>query len=140
MHLQQILADLDSLLAHWKTSPVLKREVEKQLARPVVGGEYVHSKTGNRYTVLGIALYCGEHKTPDDLSDPFCRNASPLARGFPAGSEIVVYVGHYYNTAKPGGNRLYSRPIEEWSEEVEIPGAMLRVPRFVPADAAKLAD
>jgi hypothetical protein len=137
MHLAKILDDMAGLLEHWGTTPGLLARVKETAARPVVGAEYIHSKSGNRYTVLHVGVYCGKHEYLDACADGHPERAI----GFPEGTELVIYVGHYDNVGKPGRNRIYIRPLAEWSEEVEIiihsePGltGSRFAPRFRPAD------
>lgn len=73
------------------------------------GSVWRHSKTGNLYTVLMVAVWCGKEYS-----------GSIAIR---EGDEIVVYVGHYDSDRKPEGgrpNRIYTRPVEEWTERVTI--------------------
>lgn len=94
----------------------LADQLYKASDSPIPGQEYRHPKTGNRYTVLAVGCYCG------GWSEKLCKQGEPnVTAGFPEGTELVVYVGHYNNTTKPGGNRVYIRPVSEWMEEVTIP-------------------
>jgi hypothetical protein len=102
MHLAKILDDMAGLLEHWGTTPGLLARVKETAARPVVGAEYIHSKSGNRYTVLHVGVYCGKHEYLDACADGHPERAI----GFPEGTEIVVYVGHYDNVGKPGRQSL----------------------------------
>lgn len=70
----------------------------------VTAGEYRHYK-GNRYRVLDIADYTGGN-TGHGRNDP---------RGFPEGEKMVVYIGLYDN---PHGNRVCTRPVAEWRENL----------------------
>lgn len=95
--------------------------------KPTPGRLYKHSKTGNLYTVLHVGIYCGVWKAEGSIPG--------IPQGFPEGTELVVYVGHYDNRDKPGGNRIYIRPVREWSEEVNLKpphllGREIKVPRF----------
>jgi hypothetical protein len=108
--------------------------------RPIPGREYIHAKSGNRYTVLHIGIYCGRH---DECGVDPAYGALAEASGFPEGTELVVYVGHYDSVGKPGRNRIYIRPLDEWFELVEImivdePGlkGSRIAPRFHLAEAA----
>jgi hypothetical protein len=87
--------------------------------KPIAGKQYRHSKTGNLYTALAVAVYCGKWSHGSD-------EHGEAHRGFPEGTELVVYVGHYNNAR---GNRVYVRPVSEWFEEHLTPKGML--PRFV---------
>lgn len=139
MRLSKIFAQVASLLAHWGTSPELLNEIQKRRECPIPGEEYVHAKTGNRYTVLCIGFYCGKWEQADSYPDDFhVRSASPPATGFPEGTQLVVSVGHYDNK-KVGGNGFYIRPLGEWLEEVTLSppsllGTTMKTTRFVPAD------
>lgn len=144
MHLAKLLKLVGEVLGHWKTSRGLEEDVARALARPIPGAEYVHTKTGNRYTVLCIGVYCGKHVQLDSYPDDFrAERAAPPAEGFPEGKELVVYVGHYDNKRPypdgKTGNRFYVRPIEEWLEEVTLAppsalGSTYKVARFEPGD------
>lgn len=76
----------------------------KATAPKVTAGEYRHYK-GNHYRVLDIADYTGEN-TGHGRNDP---------RGFPEGELLVVYIGLYDN---PHGNRVCTRPVSEWSQNL----------------------
>jgi hypothetical protein len=77
-----------------------------------VGGLYRHSKTGNLYTVLHVGIYCGGWGSLQSWA------ADVKATGFPEGTELVVYAGHYDNSR---GNHIYIRPASEWLELVRLP-------------------
>jgi hypothetical protein len=118
MGLGSIFKRVVGLLEHWGTSPEFLGEVKERLARPIPGEEYVHAKTGNRYTVLAVGIYCGKWAAPDN-DDYRAEHAPEPMRGFPERTELVVYVGHYDNK-REGGNRIYIRPLDEWREVVHL--------------------
>lgn len=70
---------------------------------------YVHSKTGNPYTLVCQAL-SSEDKT-----------------------ELVVYMANYKGEFPDG--QVWVRPAVMWDELVDVDGKM--VPRFVPAEPVK---
>ena len=128
---------------HAAAQGLFSRSLDEELTaacnRPIPGSEYVHPKTGNRYTVLAVAIYCGRQEQLDSYpGDYHAQLPSPPGTGFPEGTELVVYVGHYDNK-KPGGNRFYVRPLQEWLEEVTLKpphmlGSELKASRFVPVE------
>lgn len=65
-----------------------------------IGGFYIHSKSGKKYKVIGLA------KHSDDLTD------------------LVIYEAQYQHEFC----QLWARPLNQFLEEVEIDGQ--KVPRF----------
>ena len=76
--------------------------LEDDTPSPYADSEWIHSKTGNRYRVLMVAL-----------------NSSTL-------EPTVVYQALYFNPTA----ELWTRPMKEFLELVEINGKL--IPRFQP--------
>jgi len=77
------------------------------MSNQVRAGEIYRHHKGKLYMVLAVADYTGERKL---------HPVDGLASGFPESEKLVVYVGLYDN---PCGNRPCTRPLSEWSQEIE---------------------